>query len=698
MYHLRLKIFIFLCIGGLIVTIGRLVTLQTVGVEQAREDISNMRILPAEQRPTIRGKILDRRERPLALDEPAFYLQVEYNLTRYRDRRWQEGRILRAIRQDKPRSVVEAELAETWKASFQQLDQVINLASTMAGTSREEIIEQIDEINDRLWEMARRIWWRRRNRDSSWEQYFTVRDSIGPGQVITVDLYEMHKSYPLVELKTEQDLLQAQRALIRLTGLKIEPQAKRSYPYGTAASQLIGWVGPVNETDMNLFENDDYMRYLSGEMLGKFGIERIYEPVLRGRRGEVTYDREGNLLEKKEPIYGRNVQVTIDIELQQRIEALLADKSMPHHGKISAAVVLDAARNDILAMASIPTFDLNRIRQYDYYNEVFHDPNSPMIHRALEKNYPPGSTAKPLILAAGLQERKITPQEIIHCTWELPPSSWPRCLIQRRGGSHDNRWEHEGGNTARNALRGSCNIYFSRLADRLNSNDLQKWFFYFGCGQNILPAPMPDDIPETAPRLSFKQSCGSIIYGLQTRPYTDVSEIEPFPPTRMSEKRYWGIGQGNLRMTVLQVANSLSVLARNGVYKSPRLIFDQQDPLNDRHRRQIPLSSGTLATVREGMRAVVNESGGSAYNEFRGSDLLKRNMTIYGKTGSTESPENAWFECLAEDTTGRSVVIVTLVEGGQSGSGEAVPLGKEILQFCNEAGYIGTKPIAEPSE
>ncbi len=317
MYHLRLKIFIFLCIGGLIITIGRLVTLQTVGVEQAREDISNMRILPAEQRPTIRGKILDRRERPLALDEPAFYLQVEYNLTRYRDRRWQEGRILRAIRQDKPRSVVEAELAETWKASFQQLDQVINLASTMAGTSREEIIEQIDEINDRLWEMARRIWWRRRNRDSSWEQYFTVRDSIGPGQVITVDLYEMHKSYPLVELKTEQDLLQAQRALIRLTGLKIEPQAKRSYPYGTAASQLIGWVGPVNEGDMNLFENDDYMRYLSGEMLGKFGIERIYEPVLRGRRGEVTYDREGNLLEKKEPIYGRNVQVTIDIELQQ---------------------------------------------------------------------------------------------------------------------------------------------------------------------------------------------------------------------------------------------------------------------------------------------------------------------------------------------------------------------------------------------
>lgn len=696
MYHLRLKIFIFLCIGGLIVTVGRLMVLQTIGVGQARQEISDMRILPAEQRPTIRGTILDRRERPVALDEPAFFLQITYDLTRYRDRRWQEGKILRAIREDKPRSDVEAELAEDWKPSFKQLDEVIDLANTLADASKEDILMEIDQINDRLWEMARRIWWRRRNREKSWDAYFAERDSIGPEKVITVDLYEMHKSYPLIELKTEEDLMRAQRALVHLEGLTIEPQAKRSYPFGSAASQLLGWVGPVNENEMGLFENDEYMRYLSGEMLGKFGIERIYEPVLRGRRGEVIYDREGTLLEKKEPQFGRDVQLTIDIELQAQIEALLADTTMPHKGKISAAVVLDAARNDILAMASIPTFDLNRIRQYDYYTQVFNDPNTPMMHRALEKNYPPGSTAKPIILAAGLQERKITPHEVIHCGYEPPPGSWPKCIAQWKfHNPHDNKWDNNG----RNAIRGSCNIYFSRLADRLNSNDLQKWFFYFGYGQNVLLTSYPDDLFEEARRLSFKQSCGSIIYGLQTRGYTDVSEIEPFPPDGMSDKRYWGIGQGNLRVTVLQVANGLSVMARNGVYKAPRLIFDEQDPLNDRHRRQLPLSASSIAAVRDGMHAVVYEDGGTAHTEFKGSDLLNRKMTLYGKTGSTENPEHAWFECLAEDTSGRAVVIVALVEGGLSGSGEAVPLGKEILRLCNEAGYIGTRPtVAQPAD
>ena len=94
-----------------------------------------------------------------------------------------------------------------------------------------------------------------------------------------------------------------------MEGLEIKPQAKRYYPFGSAACQLIGWVGPVNQKDMDLFEDDEYMRYLSGELLGKFGIERIYEPVLRGRRGEVVYDRDGVLLEKKEPEYGRECAI-----------------------------------------------------------------------------------------------------------------------------------------------------------------------------------------------------------------------------------------------------------------------------------------------------------------------------------------------------------------------------------------------------
>lgn len=693
MYHLRLKIFIFLCIGGLIITISRLVILETVGVQQARQEISDMRILPAEQRPTIRGKILDRRERPVALDEPAFFLQISYELTRYRDKRWQEGNILRAIRKDKPRSDVETELAETWKTPFAQLDEAIKLAYGLADVSEQDIVDEIDQINDRMWEMARRIWWRRRNREKSWDDYFAACDSIGPEKVVTIDLYEMHKSYPLIELKTEEDLLRAQRVLTHLDGLKIEPQTKRSYPYGTAASQLIGWVGPVNQKDMGQFENDEYMRYLTGEMLGKFGIERIYEPILRGRRGEVIYDREGNLLEKKEPEYGRNVQLTIDIELQDKIEKLLAAPGQPHGDKPCAAVVLEAGRNDILAIASTPTFDLNRIRQYDYYKQIFEDPNHPMLNKALERNYPPGSTVKPLILIAGMQEHKIGARDVISCPSTPPPKGWPRCILQRDYHiGHDDQFVAEGGNIARNAIRGSCNVFFTRLANRLDGDDLQKWLFTFGYGQDILPTPAIDNVSLNG---TFQQAHGNLVFGVQANPVTSAADLPEIPEY---EKKWWGMGQGNVRATVLQVANALSAIARDGVYKAPRLIFDEQDPLNDKYRRKIPISSSTLSVVRDGMHAVIYEPHGTAQRVFKDSDLLNRGMTLYGKTGSTQAPEHAWFECFAQDHSGRTIVLVVLVEGGERGAGEATPLGEKILRLCNEEGYIGTKPVTESSE
>jgi cell division protein FtsI/penicillin-binding protein 2 len=100
-----------------------------------------------------------------------------------------------------------------------------------------------------------------------------------------------------------------------------------------------------------------------------------------------------------------------------------------------------------------------------------------------------------------------------------------------------------------------------------------------------------------------------------------------------------------------------------------------------------------LDVVRDGMWAVVNEDGGTANSVFRSSPLrTERDMKIYGKTGSTENPNVAWFECIAEDRTGRAIVIAILVERGQSGSGEAVPLGEKVLDLCNRAGYVGKKP------
>ncbi len=698
MYHQRLKTFIFLCIGGLLITVGRLVILQTFKVQQTRQAVERLRILPPEQRPTIRGKILDRYERPIALDEPVFYLQINYQLTRYLDERWQQAWIQRQISENETRSEVQQRLFEKWKEPTKQLKLAIELAAFLADVSTDEIEQTISDINDHIWEMGRRVWWRRRNRGASWDEYFAICDTIDPEKVVGIDLYEMHKSYPLIELKNEQDLIRAQLALIHLEGLEIKAQAKRSYPYGSAASQLIGWVGPAIQSDRSLFEDDEYMYYLPGEVLGKAGIERTYEPVLRGRRGMVLYDKDGNLLERKEPEYGKNVRLTIDIDLQRKIENLLADPTQNHRGKPSAAVVLEAARNEILAIASHPTFDLNTIREYTYYNRIYNDPNYiRFAHRALEKVYPPGSTAKPIIMIAGLEEKKTWPEEVISCScYDIPKGSWPRCIMQWKFHTcHDIMWENNG----RNAIRGSCNVYFSRLANRLDREDLQQWFYRFGYGQKVLPTPLVKNVSDNTSLIGkIPQAHGSVIYGIQRDPIDDIHDIPIIPSSKNSEKRQWGIGQGNLRATVLQVANVLSVIVRNGVYKSPRLIYDDSDPFNDSGRRQIPVSSKTLSIVRDGMHAVINESGGTAFKEFNvhhKSVLFDRDMTLYGKTGSTTNPDHAWFEAFAEDETGRSLVVAVLVEDGQSGAGEAAPLGRLILRVCNEAGYIGTKPTAE---
>ena len=204
-----------------------------------------------------------------------------------------------------------------------------------------------------------------------------------------------------------------------------------------------------------------------------------------------------------------------------------------------------------------------------------------------------------------------------------------------------------------------------------------------------MPASVTDN---TIADRSIRQACGSIIYGVQPKAYTDFTKVPEIPSDKMSEKRFWGIGQGNLRATVLQVANALSTVVRDGLYKAPRLIYDETDPFNERTDRKIPASSNSFAVVRDGMHAVIYEDGGTAYSSFRNKDILNRDMKIGGKTGSTTNPNHAWFECFAEDQTGRAVVIAILVERGESGGGEAAPLGVRLLDLVNRAGYVGKPP------
>ena len=157
-----------------------------------------------------------------------------------------------------------------------------------------------------------------------------------------------------------------------------------------------------------------------------------------------------------------------------------------------------------------------------------------------------------------------------------------------------------------------------------------------------------------------------------------------------------GIGQGDLRATPLQIANSMATIARNGLFKLPRLFKqDIQDAVYDSSATSqgidLGISKGTLTVIYDGMSAVVNEISGTANTTFAEilPSLAEKNIKVYGKTGSTQAPEIALFGGFAVDGKNRSIAIAVVVEGGESGSRDAAPLARDIIQFCIEDGYIG---------
>jgi penicillin-binding protein 2 len=648
---------------------------------------------------TVRGAIRDRHYRPLAVEQAQFQLCISYELTSVLDERVRKAALLKATRaakaadSDEPILDARKKLAE----KLQDIETIIDKC-TRFGPQRTEIHDEITRINDSIWNLRSHLAWKRKYPDQVFAE--AVPD---PNDRLLmaakIDIAEMHENWPLLELQTDDDVFTAQFEFKDTPGVKVLPRPHRFYPYAQVAAQTIGWVGPATrEEDTSLFDpNDDLSRYLGGEICGREdGIEYVCEAVLRGKRGKLVYDIDGNLISQNETQFGRDVYLTLDIELQETIEDYLeAYDHDPNCGPGLVAVLIDVATSDILALVSLPTCDLNRVR-YDY-DDLRQDTAKPLINRAINMWYPPGSVVKPLILIAGAQTGVITLDEVIPCPPQPAPTGWPNCWIYNRHNwmGHDTQWP--GQNSARNAIRGSCNIYFSRLADRIEPPDLQRWLFNFGYGRAILQPPPA--IAATKSARNLRQLSGMIS---NTRPRGTVSSFEQITPLSPAERRWFGIGHGRCLATPLQVANAMAAIARGGIYKPPQLFLNDPNSPDTKMRPEpgavdLGISPETISVVREGMHAVVSETGGTAYSQFQPvlQTFAQQDVTIYGKTGSTERPDHAWFGGFAEDSRGNKIAVAIVVEGGQRGSRDAAPLARDIIQFCIDTGYLGSPINAE---
>jgi penicillin-binding protein 2 len=709
MYNKRVKIFVIFSSLLLAVYMLRLAQMQLLTASSVQNEITELKRQRGQtkQLKTIRGRILDRNNRELAIDEARFWIHINYKLSSFLDERVRKAMLAEAaVRRDA--DVAVAKVDKEIREKLEDLQLIIEKCSQFKAVEPNVIWDEIEKINDYVWDLRLFQAWRKNFPNSEVRDDYDSISSVPISRALAdfkakqpdpnirdelaskIDILEMHEDWPLLELKTDDDVFAAQLEFMDTEGLYILPKGHRFYPYGSVAAQTIGWVGlATQQQDIELFADDELLSYLEGEVCGREdGVEYVCETILRGRRGKLSHDIDGQLTGRTPTEFGKDVTLTLDIELQRRIENYLTDypRDPNLEGMGISAVVIEIGTSDILALVSLPVYDLNRAR-YDY-GDLLADSGKPLINRAINKQYPPGSVVKPLILVAGLETGKINPEEIISCPGQAPPEGWPRCLIFRRSGvGHDSRWE----NTARNAIKGSCNIYFSHLADRIEPEVLQQWLFKFGYGHDILflPGSLIDEAKTDVVR-NFDQASGIIS---STIPRSKILSFEDVTPLRESHRRWFGIGQGNLRVTPLQVANAMAALARGGVYKRPRLIWGPGSSEGE----DLGITLETLAVIYDGMSAVVNEFGGTAYTQFEPflATLAAEDVKVYGKTGSTEEPEHAWFGGFAQDSTARKIAIAVVVEGGQHGSRDAAPLARDIIQFCIEARYIGKSIVTD---
>lgn len=716
MYDKRVKIFIGFSLLLLLICLARLVQMQLLSGSSVQDEILKLKTQGEKSRQfkTIRGKIYDRHGRLLATDEAEFHLCISYTTCSIFDDRVRRGLLLKAAKEPTQKGNVSPQdkAREETEARLEQLDQIIAKCE-LFGVSRDTLEDRMRVENNRIWNKRSFIaWWRQFPNPRLRSEYgsingipasvamadFAVKEPDEDNRIelaMKVDIPDMRKDFLLFRLESDDAVFDAQLAFLEIEGVEILARGRRIYPYRTVACHTLGWVGPATQDrdKLDYDPNDRLSTYLTDEVCGREdGVEYVCEGILRGRRGEEIYDIDQQLIRETETELGDDVHLTLDIELQARIEDYLIN--YPHEpgcGPGMAAVVIDVRTSEILSMVSLPLYDINRIREREYYGNLSKDPNRPQTNRAINNWYPPGSVIKPVTLIVGLEEGKITPSEIIPCPARPAPEYWPNCWIfnETKVIGHDSWWD----NTARNAIKGSCNIYFSHLANRIAPRVLQRWLFAFGYGRPILRCPTM--IANTDFERQFRQLSGMIS---SAKPKGTITSFDQIPDLEDSERRWFGMGQGKLLVTPLQVANAMAVISRGGVFRLPRL-FIEDSVGSSSEATDLGISKQTMDTVLGGMHAVVNEYRGTAYKVFKEElqNFEREDVQIYGKTGSTQ-PAHAWFGGFAEDSKGRSVAITVLVEGGQHGSSDASPLVRDIIQFCVEAGYLGEPPAEEPSQ
>jgi penicillin-binding protein 2 len=437
-------------------------------------------------------------------------------------------------------------------------------------------------------------------------------------------------------------------------GLLLEVSAIREYVMDETASNVLGYIGSINRAE---FDRMKHYGYRMNDKVGRAGVEKYYDEYLRGRHGgkQIEVDHRGRhvyTLGYKQPVPGKNVILTIDVELQKFCDELLEDKK-------GAIVAMDPRTGAVYAMASAPGYDpgifVDR-RKSSQIKDVLGDRDYPMLNRAISGTYPPGSVFKAVIAAAALEENVISPGTTFDCPGFLT-----------LGGRAFHCWKKSGHGIqyVTEAIKNSCNVFFWRTGLRLGVEKIVEYAAMFGIGEKT-GIDLPSEKAGLLPSPRWKKRA--------------LKE-----PWYRGETLNYSVGQGYLLASPLQMARFMSVFATGEYMVRPFVVSMVGGvPVNSPEKTGVDISAENMEAVRLGLRKVVNDRRGT------GMKARLRDVVVAGKTGTAQTSrgkDHGWFAGFApfEDP---SLTVVVFDEYGGKGGYYAADTAGEVFERAGQLGLL----------
>ena len=503
-------------------------------------------------------------------------------------------------------------------------------------------------------------------KESDWQE-----NKLKISKLLDLDLDDLRKKYSqglkkqklsitLIDDLNVDQVIKFKENESTLLGYEIATKIIRNYPYKTVAAHVIGYTQPITSSEYKFLAKKGYRL---NDLIGRTGIEYVYEDLIRGEwGGEMIEVNSLDIFQRslgiKPSIQGKDIDLTIDLNLQLVAEEVLKDK------KAGAIIVMDPRDGAIRAMASKPTFDLNffskDFKPQKEYNKLFNSPEKPLFNRALNA-YDPGSVWKIVTALAGLESGKFPADTLL----ETKP-----CITY---GSQCFR-EH-------NDLGFGVIGYEDAL--RVSSNT---FFYQIGYGVGV------DEIYKISKKLGFNSFSG-----------IEISEQENVGLVANSKwakgGRGWGepgrtpwlpediasmsIGQFVVQVTPIQIARAYAAIANGGYLVTPHLYKQDGEFISDKKRVKLQIDSKNIQLIKSGLKKVV-ESGTGASINYGVSNL----PPVSGKTGTAEDGEggldHAWFVCFTPSNQSELVIVAFAQNTPGGGSRHALPMAREILKVWNK--------------